>query len=200
MEKFRQLLTGGAVVVFLMFFIACGNEYSTTRENPVDTTMWVDTTPTPQQLAEQQKLLEEEEFERQKQAINYVLVADKNTAKISIDANGIRNYDIQASEMRKIDFSQCPSDFATAYLEHIHAWEDAAKIRRAEANLKEQGGLAAVAGIIAELTNSEATPFSNYLEAESELNRLAISTGEEITRTWKNVELIAVKYGGTLQK
>ena len=48
------------------------------------------------------------------------------------------------------------------------------------------------------LFKDEITPFSDHMEAHRRIDELAQQTKEKINETWKQVELIAVNYGGTL--
>ncbi|WP_198424820.1 hypothetical protein [Spirosoma endbachense] len=148
-----------------------------------------------EEQAEQRRIEQEQAEQRQKiaymSAINSVLQLDANTSNIS-------DYTSRAAAMRNIEITQCPQDFAVAYLDHVHAWEDRAKIKSAQNELKEYGGLAAAAGLIATLTDSDSTPFSDYVEAENKLQALANEKIDEIHRTWQLVERTAVSYGATL--
>lgn len=117
-------------------------------------------------------------------------------ATISANANG--DYGRSASAMRTIDLTRCPSDFATAYLDHIHAWEDAANAQLKSEALKKSEGNAVAGGIVATVTGSEATPFSDHLKAENEANRQLSQASAEIIRTRQVVERIAIGYGAIL--
>ena len=173
-------------LIILFFLYSCSSSENS-KNNYLDESNKVET--------EQERIQKENMKILYKNSINSVLISDNNLALIS---GGDKNR--QALEMRKIDISNCPSDFATAYIDHIHAWEDAGKVQQAQDELKKYADLAAVAGIIATLSESEATPFSNYLEAERELNRLSIIASDEIENTWKKIEHIAVSYGASLPK
>ncbi|AYQ33973.1 hypothetical protein [Runella sp. SP2] len=85
------------------------------------------------QQAEQQRIEQEQAEQRQKiayiNAINSVLQLDAKTSNIS-------NSTSRASAMRDIDLTQCPQDFAITYLNHLHAWEDMAKIDKAQQELR----------------------------------------------------------------
>ncbi|GAB3029651.1 hypothetical protein [Spirosoma pulveris] len=148
-----------------------------------------------QEQAEQRRIEQEQAEQRQKiayiNAINSVLQSDARTSNIS-------DYGSRTSAMRNIDITQCPQDFGVAYVDHIHAWENRAKIEKARNELKEYGGLAAAAGLVATLSDSEITPFSDYVEATNKLQALANEQDTEIRRTWQIVERSAVSYGATL--
>ena len=66
-----------------------------------------------------------------KKVIEYVLEEDHQIATRAPSASGsdsiddwIRRYEYIATEMRKIDLSACPDDFAQAYSNHWKAWGD----------------------------------------------------------------------------
>lgn len=138
---------------------------------------------------------EEEQRQNYIRAINSVLNADAEARNTS---NG--DHALCASKMRDIDISQCPSDFATVYVEHLQAWEYSAKIRKDKKALKEQEGAAVAGGILTTVAGSNATPYSDYVKAVKEMEQLAVHANDEIRRTWKIVERTAVSHGATLPK
>ena len=75
-----------------------------------------------------------------------------------------------------------------------------ARIQQAFIKLREQSDLAIVAGMVATLTEAKASPFSDYLEAEAELDRLGRQADQEITETWQVLERLTISYGGELPK
>src|ERR1700761_5092079 len=118
--------------------------------------------------------------------------------KASTESNG--DYTLLTQAMRRIDLSKCPTDFATAYLDHIHAWEDAAKIQRArkELNSDENVKSTLFLSLWSDIFNTKDTPITDALEASNELRRKAAEASEKIRITFQDVEHIAVSYGGTL--
>jgi hypothetical protein len=152
-----------------------------------------------QELSPQER--QEQELRRQLLEIQY---ADATTTVLKLDAPLYQMYKsdlgVMCARMRDIDLSSCPRDFKLAYLDHIHAWEDMARIQQAFIKLREQSDLAIVAGMVATLTEAKASPFSDYLEAEAELDRLGRQADEEITETWQVLERLTISYGGELPK
>jgi hypothetical protein len=100
-----------------------------------------------------------------------------------------------AANMRKIDLSDCPPEFRVAYMKHIEAWEEAAKVRQAKTELDNQADAAAAAGVLATLFDSNATPWNDHLRAEQEVQRLDVLASADIHSTWETLEQIASKYG-----
>jgi len=127
------------------------------------------------------------------ESITKVLQQDKETEGIKDDGQRIK-------QMRDIDLSECPEDFRGAYVDNIHAWEDAAPIDVALAQLQSKSVRddATLAGILATLFNSEKTPYSDWQDAIEGLKQKRREASDKINDTWKIVENIAVKYGGKL--
>lgn len=100
--------------------------------------------------------------------------------------------------MRQVDISDCPQEFRTAYMNHIHAWDEAAAVAQAKAKLDHDEDAAAFAGALASLFNSDATPWSDHLRAEQEAERLTAVASKDIASTWQEIENLAGKYGARL--
>lgn len=97
--------------------------------------------------------------------------------------------------MRQVDLTDCPQDFRVAYMNHIHAWDEKVTVNQAKVKLDNEEDGAAVAGLLAGLFGSNATPWSDHVRAEQEVQRLDAVASSDITSTWQQVELIASKYG-----
>lgn len=128
-------------------------------------------------------------------SIRTVLETDDN---LTATSNG--NYDVQAEAMRRIDLSQCPNDFATAYVDHIHAWEYAAKIKRAQKELNSDDNIKAVLAsqLFSELFGTASTPVADAIDAGEKLRTLANDASAQISSTYDNVEHVAASYGAQL--
>lgn len=140
-----------------------------------------------------------ERMEQQKLAFKTSIISLlQSDSKIGSISNG--DCTKQAAAMRVLDLSQCPSDFATAYVAHIHAWEYAAKIQRARAKLNSDESVQDI--LISEGLNealgTDAHPLIDALEADNELKKLANVALDKITETYNRVELIATSYGASL--
>lgn len=83
------------------------------------------------------------------------------------------------ARMRAIDTSGCPADFRTAYLAHIHAWEEARKVEQEAKKLGKPDG------------------FWDGLQAIS-LKNAGNSASQKIGQTFQEVERVAVLHGAKL--
>ena len=100
--------------------------------------------------------------------------------------------------MRQVDISDCPQEFRVAYMNHIHAWDEASAVAQAKAKLANEEDAAAFAGALASLFNSDATPWSDHLHTEQEAEHLTAVAGQDIASTWQEIENLAGKYGARL--
>lgn len=168
------------IVLFFLFQLSCSNKPKETYE-AVDTSV----------VAEDPNVI----INRHRESILRVLQQDSEASKRT-------NFDNITTpiEMRKIDLINCPTDFATAYTKHIHAWEDASEIQKAQNELKENGKDALALAVIARLSGSNATPILDYIESENELKRLSKITSQKISDTWRDIELISLEYGIQIPK
>jgi uncharacterized membrane-anchored protein YjiN (DUF445 family) len=148
-----------------------------------------------QQRIAEEKLAQEQQELQFKNSITKVLSEDAGIASVSHGSATI-----QAQEMRKIDISQCPADFSTAYVDHIHAWEFSAKVQRAlnELNSNENEGKVIADQIWAELFGTGETPIADAVELDDKLKEQAEIASGEIKSTFNKVEHIAVSYGAVL--
>lgn len=100
--------------------------------------------------------------------------------------------------MRAVDLSDCPPDFREAYSHHIHAWEEATRVQQAKARLESDEDSAALAGILATAFESDATPWSDHLQAVNRVDQQQARAEEGIRSTWQAVEDTARKYGARI--
>lgn len=97
--------------------------------------------------------------------------------------------------MRKVDLSDCPRDFRIAYMNHIHAWDEAVAVYGAKMKLDRDEDAAAVGGIVASIFGSDASPWSDHVRAQQEVQKLTAVASRDISSTWQQVESVASKYG-----
>ncbi len=100
--------------------------------------------------------------------------------------------------MRQVDMSDCPQEFRVAYMNHIHAWDEAAAVGQAKTKLDNEEDGAAVGGILASLFGADATPWSDHVRAQEEVQRLAGVAAGDIKSTWQQIEVLAAKYGAQM--
>jgi|SRR5579863_6918064 hypothetical protein len=104
--------------------------------------------------------------------------------------------DLHTTAMHKVDLSDCPEDFRTAYVKHIHAWEDKAKVHQAQAELDDQESDAdAVAEKVATLFGTDDSLWKDHVAAVKELDKLEWGVTAEVKATLRDVEEIAGRYG-----
>lgn len=143
----------------------------------------------------QEKLKKIQEKQRIINNITFVLQSDNEISNFS-------NHDPkkQAEAMRNIDISKCPSDFSVAYLDHIHAWENAARVDKVwkEWNSDENVNNIIVEAFLNELLNTNTNTYENVVEIENELKKQRVEATNKIRTTWEDVERIAVRYGAKL--
>jgi hypothetical protein len=176
-----------ALAAIMLFLSACGDSAA------------VELQRTQQEQAEAQHRAEEEarqqQLEAYKMAVVTVLKADST---IGATSNG--NFTAQALAMRRLDLSQCPRDFATAYIDHVHAWENAAEIMEALAKLRSEENVkdALVKTLLQKLFGSDNNAIEDAVQAEDMLKEAALKSTEKIKSTYQEVERIAVSYGASL--
>ncbi|MBC7553053.1 MAG: hypothetical protein H7257_03645 [Taibaiella sp.] len=146
-----------------------------------------------------QEAKKSEQLEQQKLALKTSITS---LLQSDIKISGISNGDCtkQAAAMRVLDLSQCPSEFATAYVAHIHAWEYAAKIQRARAKLNSDESVQdiLISEGLKEALGTDSNPLIDALEADNELKKLANVATDRVTETYNRLELIATRYGASL--
>jgi hypothetical protein len=114
-----------------------------------------------------------------------------NEAGLDVVASLMQNYVDQA---RQIDTRFCPRDFAEAYYRHISAWADEAEAIRSHPHA-ESDDEAFVNGFFRGLQGDVG---GGADERKAEITDWAknVSTKEsEVSRTWKEVQALAVRYG-----
>jgi hypothetical protein len=103
----------------------------------------------------------------------------------------------QCAKQRSISLSGCPSEFKTAYLRHIRAWEDHAVVIRDMPPIPSflEGLLIGFArGIQGDFTGG-----SGEMDAEIRAWKAEFKHSEtELTQSWRNVEDIATRHGANL--
>jgi hypothetical protein len=105
-----------------------------------------------------------------------------------------------ATEMRRLDLSQCPSDFATVYVDHIHAWDRSAEIQRALTMIGSADNTKKVLieTALQKIFGSDHNALSDALEQETALKAAAVEASKQIKATFDEVERVAVSYGARL--
>lgn len=109
---------------------------------------------------------------------------------------------LQAAAMRKFDLSKYPPDFSAAYVDHIHAWEDLARVDKALMQLSSEENINELLSqeVMNEIFGTGASPILDAMELENKLNERRQIIGENILATFREVERIAVTYGATLPR
>lgn len=157
-----------------------------------------------QQLAQiEQTRLEEERSQREKEqqqkieyknAIESALREDANTSHVS-------NFADRAEVMRGIDVSKCPPEYRAAYIDHIYAWQYAAKVQAAWNQLESDRNVAGtiIAALIDQAVDgSGKADIQNLADQEEQLKRLRAVASQQISDTFQKVERIAALYGASL--
>lgn len=192
----------GVLTLSLMsiFFNACSDPGTSTEQQEDNSLGAAAVREYGSQVRAQQEA--EKERQAQQQALAYksaitTLLAQDYTISVSLyssDKNRV------AEEMRKLDMSQCPRDFAVAYLDHIYAWEDAGKIQRAERALHSDENIGNVLGqqLMQSIFSSDESALRDAAETETRLRAAAEAASSRIITTFHKVERIAVAYGATL--
>ena len=139
---------------------------------------------------EAQERAERQQMARYKTAIERSLHEDQLTGS-TMSAE-------HTNAMRSIDLSECPSEFRVAYMNHIHAWDEAVAVQQAKQKLDAQEGDAAVAGLIAQVFDSSATPWSDQVSAERKMQNYRATAVSDIRSSFEEVETIASKYGAVV--
>jgi len=122
-----------------------------------------------------------------KSATEKALHEDSLTGKLTTEDH--------VAAMRKVDLSGCPVDFNVAYVKYIEAWEQAAKVQKAKAELDNDADAAAAAGALATLFGSDETPWSDHLQAEARIAQMTLDANNQINSDWDGIKQVAAKYG-----
>lgn len=148
-----------------------------------------------QEVARHQQQLADEETARARveQLAHYKLAIEK---ALQMDLlTGTHATSEHTHGMRSIDLSDCPADFRVAYMAHIHAWDEAAAVMAANDKLNSNEDSDAIAGGLAAIFGSDATPWQDHLNAKENIGRLAAQADADIKSTFNQVELLAAAYG-----
>ena len=103
--------------------------------------------------------------------------------------------------MRAIDLGGCPKDFAAAYLEHVHAWERAARLEQEVAAFIEHYNSGAV--FVESFLRGLVFDFGLTQQASAEESRLRSAHQEASARilsSYQKVEGIALSMGASLKR
>lgn len=102
--------------------------------------------------------------------------------------------------MRKIDTSECPANFRSAYLGHLQAWEAGVELQqRVDAfNAEREGAGDMIEGFIRGALGDPAGKYNEVREAGDQLNREMQAARNELRSTYGRVEQVAVSYGARL--
>jgi hypothetical protein len=180
-----------------LFLCSCGGTNNGNQQSSTDTSQ--QTAIREKAELERQQAAELEKEAKQKKAyataITTCLAADSKTA-----IGNSNSPSEQSREMRQIDLSLCPNDFATAYVDHIHAWEDYARYKVDWDKLESDDNIKStlLQSIIDDAFGSNAAPIKDAADAEQQLKEAMKSALEKIHTTYQDVEHVAVSYGGTL--
>ena len=115
-------------------------------------------------------------------------------------ASGGNDYSRIVAGMRKLSLSRCPRDFAAAYVDYIHAWEDAAEIQNAWNKAESNENIKDLIGteLLQKLFGSNQDAINDAAAVERRLKSAASDAQEDIKKTHNKVEHIAATYGATL--
>ncbi|HNH09991.1 MAG TPA: hypothetical protein PK683_15955 [Leptospiraceae bacterium] len=134
--------------------------------------------------------------ERQKNAIETVLREDKSLMVAAQNENKnkknqIAVFTVYTQQMKMISLEHCPPDFSESFRKHIYAWEDAVKQMRK----KDDDFLGSLfGGLIGFFTG-------NAPLALGSLAKILADNGvdmQQVTDTWREVELSAIRYKAKL--
>ena len=133
------------------------------------------------------------ERERLRTGIEVALQQDRGAGQLGSDS-------ATASAMRAIDVSNTPAEFQAAYVTHIHAWEDVARLRAAwkRFDTDEKNGKVLLVGFACAMVDCPATPIADRIEAEQEYNRQLGAGRARISVSFHEVERVAASYGAQL--
>ena len=143
--------------------------------------------------ADQQAKADAERLELQKSAwrscINTTLTADAATGT-STDAARVQ-------AMQAIDTTGCPTEFRTAYFDHIEAWKRAMQVESAWATLNSDDNVkhTLILGWLAGILGVSATPIADHIDAENRLKELRAAASSQIADTYTVVRRVALTYG-----
>jgi hypothetical protein len=149
-----------------------------------------------EQAKRDREIAERQERERNKTNIETVLAED---AKTNVGAQSVAEV---VERMRDIDTSACPGDFRSAYLTHIHAWQDLADVERNVIAFKKEANSDGVV-VEAFIRGFLGDPLGKVNEieaAQTQLQRDYKEARSSIRQTFNHVEDVALSYGATVPK
>ncbi len=133
------------------------------------------------------------ESERLRIGIETALIQD-------VSAGGFNSAAQTVKAMRAIDTTNTPAEYRAAYVTHIQAWEDVARLKASwEAiDTDENNGIILVASVACAMLDCPATPIADRIEAEREYNRRLVVAQAQVTTSFREVERIAVSHGARM--
>jgi|GEM_PF-2488041 len=153
------------------------------------------------------QLRAQEEAEKERQAKQQAIAYQNAIITLLAQDSAVSNFYLGddsrvAAAMRNLDISQCPREFAVAYVDHIHAWEDAGNIQRALQDMKgnDKASETMLLEIIQRLSGAKESAWDDAQEKNKQLQAAAEIASANIKETFREVERIAVAYGATLPK
>jgi len=107
------------------------------------------------------------------------------------------NDSVVAAGMRQLDLSHCPRDFAVAYVDHLHAWEDAGQIQVAlvKLNSDDYQVRAIAKSLIQKASKAKQTVMDEVIDTDQLLREAKAEIQARIHTTFNEVERVAVAYG-----
>lgn len=136
------------------------------------------------------------------QPVNHAVIIESVLQQDVAASVGAQSASAVVTRMRSIDLAGCPSDFKSAYVAHIHAWELMAQVEGEAAAHRAENEVGAVM-VESFIRGFLGDPFGKVNElttAEDQLQRNAQSAGQQIRDTFHRVEEIAVAHGANLPK
>lgn len=100
-------------------------------------------------------------------------------------------------QQRDISLSGCPTEFVTAYIEHVRAWEDFGDTLRNRPQIP--SGMEALVGGFIRGMMGDITGGAGEIQAsiQSWINQLKEAEGQ-VKSSWRNVEDVAIRHGAQL--
>ena len=126
--------------------------------------------------------------------IESVLVQDSTTG------SGASSVSEVVTRMHAIDTSGCPSDFQSAYLAHVHAWESMAQVEQQVKAFKaeREGWGDFVEGAVRGFLGDPLGKANEIQNAQNELQREYQAASQDVKQTFHRVQELAVHYGAKL--
>lgn len=112
----------------------------------------------------------------------------------------LRHFTEIVPRMRTIDLEGCPSEFRSAYLAHIHAWEDVEKVLREIEQLSSTDNQSAIfwESAIRGFFGDIFTIPARILEQAGELDQRYAAAQQQVEITYRRLEELAVSQGAKL--